>query len=371
MKRISIIVFTALLVCGSSLGCSDDTTDETTSLQPDTGASSDTGESSDGEASADGSVSADGSASADAGDESGPCDEVTCSGHGTCVEHDGTPACECDEGYDADGLECVGAVELLFYDSFESGDMSTTNEDGFSWGRNDRTSIVTAERVVWNNGTRDVDIPEGRDWTPKHGEHSLRFRYAPLKAQAEQRFSLGKGYPEIWFRYWIRIPHNFIHENPTGSSANNKWFALWMDDYSQHGEGQTIVWNFWPQDDASSRFTYSLSNTPSGPAGHHAEYRDFIRYPEDQGRWMQVVLYAKISSSPEASDGETKIWRRWEGEAEYTLISESVGRNFVPPESGPQGWGGGYIMGWSNSGYEENTEFLVDEFTVSTTSLLN
>ncbi len=36
-----------------------------------------------------------------------PCDEVTCSGHGTCVEVDGEAACECDFLYHAEGLECV------------------------------------------------------------------------------------------------------------------------------------------------------------------------------------------------------------------------------------------------------------------------
>lgn len=261
-------------------------------------------------------------------------------------------------------------VEYLFYDSFESGDMSATNEDGFSWGRNNRTSLVTTEAVVWNNGIRDNPISEDKDWTPFHGEHSLRFRYPALEAQSEQRFSLGGAYPELWIRYWIRIPHNFIHENPTGSSANNKWFALWMDGYSQHGEGPTIVWNFWPESDGSSRFSFSFSKETNGLRSHHGSYNHFIRFPEDQGRWMQVVLYAKMSTDALSNDGETRIWRRWEGETEFTLISESVERGFVAPENGPQGWSAGYIMGWSNSGYAEETEFLLDEFTLSTTSLL-
>jgi hypothetical protein len=272
---------------------------------------------------------------------------------------------------DAPAEEEEPPVSYLFYDSFESGDMSATNEDGFRWAGNNRTSIVTAEAAVWNNGPRDNPISEGQDWTPFHGEHSLRFRYAALEAQSEQRFSLGGAYPEVWIRYWIRIPHNFIHENPTGSSANNKWFALWMDGYSQHGEGPTIVWNFWPESDGSSEFTFSFSQEAGGLRSHHGSYNHFIRYPDDQGRWMQVVLYAKMSTDGTSNDGETRIWRRWEGEEEFTLISESVERGFVAPENGPQGWAEGYIMGWSNSGYAEDTEFLLDEFTVSTTSLLN
>jgi hypothetical protein len=36
-----------------------------------------------------------------------PCEGITCSGHGQCVEDNGTPECRCDSGYHAVGLECV------------------------------------------------------------------------------------------------------------------------------------------------------------------------------------------------------------------------------------------------------------------------
>lgn len=37
----------------------------------------------------------------------GPCDGITCSGHGRCVASDGVAQCECDAGYEPDGLLCV------------------------------------------------------------------------------------------------------------------------------------------------------------------------------------------------------------------------------------------------------------------------
>ena len=52
------------------------------------------------------------------------------------------------------------------------------------------------------------------------------------------------------------------------------------------------------------------------------------------------------------------------------LSAALVGRNFAAPSDGPDGWSAGYVLGWSNSGYAEETEFLVDEFPVSTESLL-
>ncbi len=38
-----------------------------------------------------------------------PCAGVSCSDHGACAVLDGEPVCLCDEGYDAEGLECVEA----------------------------------------------------------------------------------------------------------------------------------------------------------------------------------------------------------------------------------------------------------------------
>jgi hypothetical protein len=260
--------------------------------------------------------------------------------------------------------------DVLFFDGFESADMSATNRDGFKWGRNNRTSVVTmapGPRMVWNNGPRDEAGPEGAGWTAHEGKHALRFRYPAGEAWSEQRFHLGGAYPEIWIRYWLRVPTNFVHG--AGNPSNNKFFALWMDGYSQHGNGPTIVWNFWRQPDGNSRFSFSLSKAL--PRGHHGLADDFLVSPRDQGRWMQIVLYAKMSSSPEADDGEARIWRRWKDENAFTLISETVGRAFNPPEDGPKGWAAGYILGWANAAYAEDTEWLLDGFTVSEKSLLN
>ena len=40
-------------------------------------------------------------------DEGDVCQGVTCSGHGTCMDDNGTAVCNCDTGYHAQGLNCV------------------------------------------------------------------------------------------------------------------------------------------------------------------------------------------------------------------------------------------------------------------------
>lgn len=47
------------------------------------------------------------------GDAGAACAGVTCSGHGSCVEVGGQPICECEPGYLAIGLECVGATDRI------------------------------------------------------------------------------------------------------------------------------------------------------------------------------------------------------------------------------------------------------------------
>ncbi|MCH2534989.1 MAG: hypothetical protein MK008_11155, partial [Bdellovibrionales bacterium] len=65
-----------------------------------------------------------------------------------------------------------------FYDSFESGDMNKTNNFGFNWERNNRTSIVRDDQyAVWNNGAILNGPVTNRQWEGKTGQHSLRFRY--------------------------------------------------------------------------------------------------------------------------------------------------------------------------------------------------
>jgi len=158
-------------------------------------------------------------------------------------------------------------------------------------------------------------------------------------------------------------------QGPNSSNNNQKLFALWQDGYAGHGTGPTIVWNFWRQSsNGGARFDFVLGGD-SQSRGHFGSYEDFM-LPEDAGRWMQLVLYAKNSSADGALDGEVGIWRRWEDEADFTLISKAPGRGFSFPESGPVGWQAGYVMGWANSTYAETTEFLMDDFVISSSSLL-
>lgn len=255
----------------------------------------------------------------------------------------------------------------LIVDSFESGDMSATNEHGFDWGRNNRTSVVTADGVVYNNGEKDIAMPSGRDWDPKHGNHSLRFRYAAGQNMAEQRFHLGSAHPEIWYKYWIRVPINYSHAS--GSPSNNKFFATWMDGYSKDGDGPTVYWNLLGNGESGSNIAVSHSTGGYTIAGGQMDSTPFITVPDDRGRWMEVIIHIVASTS--TKEGLIELWRRWEDEQAYTKIHEVRNASLPIPSGGPEGWNNGYLMGWANAPYSKDTEWLLDHFQASTSPLLD
>ncbi|SFR98187.1 hypothetical protein SAMN05216559_1989 [Halomicrobium zhouii] len=295
-----------------------------------------------------------------------------------------------DEGGQHDGDEGTdGAADpTLFYEDFESGSMADeetlaleSNESGFVWHGNNRTAVVEDEwpdggRVVWHNEPRD-EFVEGADYRTRDGSRSLRFRYPPEESWAEQRFTMnreGTGYDEVWIGYWIRVPHNFSHASGSGSPSNNKWLAVWMDGYSQKGTGATAVFNTWSSfdhEEGAARATISASN--AGGAGHHRGIDDFILPSRDRGRWMYTVHRLVTSSERGAADGTAHWWRRWEDAEEFELVKEVTDYVFDPPSDPekPQGWNKGYLMGWTNPNYAEETEFLIDQFALSTEPLVD
>lgn len=261
-------------------------------------------------------------------------------------------------------LATTANSEPLIADSFESGDMSATNEDGFNWGKNNRTSIVTKNAVVYSNGEKSVSIPNGREWDPKHGEHSLRFRYAPGKAMAEQRFEIGKAYPEIWMSFWLRVPINFSHPDPGNNTQNQKLFYLWMDGYSHHGDGASVGMEFRGDGSGGSYFYGKIAG--SGDMGR----APFISIPDDRGRWMHLVVHVDSESSPGASDGIMEVWKKWEGEPDY-IKTQDLRDQTIKLSSTIKGFAAGYLMGWANAAYPVNTEFLIDDFELATSPLFS
>jgi len=202
--------------------------------------------------------------------------------------------------------------------------------------------------------------------------HAMAFQYKKGGNWSELRFDLGKPYKEIWIRYWMRVPTNFEHKDPGNAASNNKLFAIWMDDYSQAGTGTTAVWEYWRDYQGDSELAWHYRDVPTATNTGHGGRFQFIRIPEDRGRWMQIVLHLKVSSSTGAEDGLLEMYRRWSDEDAFTRHHHRDNTKFsLPPGSDFQGWQKGYFMGWANSGWDEETFFLIDGVEFSETELLD
>ncbi|MCW8193283.1 hypothetical protein F6455_00595 [Proteobacteria bacterium 005FR1] len=205
-----------------------------------------------------------------------------------------------------------------------------------------------------------------RKWEGFSGSHALMFSYpAGKNGFSEQRFSLGRAYPDLWVGYWLRVPINWKHGS---GNTNNKFFAIWMDEYEYKGPGATGVIQIRNAGDGDSKISpYAMTRDNHHPGEELG--KTFIRSPEDQGRWMQVVIHAQMASGPTNRDGIFELYRRWEGESEFDQIFRiDDWENYHV--GGNEGFAHGYLMGWANATQPYTSEWLLDDFVFSDQSLL-
>ena len=263
-------------------------------------------------------------------------------------------------------VSITSSAEVLFSDSFESKDMSaphnqpnSTNVINANWEGNNRTSIVGMDPdsvAVYNNGSIN-NIQPGNDWNAKDGQFSLRFRYSANENMTEQRFNFDPQ-TEIWIGYWVRVPANFYH-----GSLNNKFFSIWGSTYDSLG---TVTWQTRPSGSGNAVIAVQDGGVLSGESNP----TPFIDRATDLGRWMRVVMHIKYATSSSSNDAIIQLWRRWENESAYTLIHDiQDGSNQW--ESDALGYRRGYFFGWANDAYDSTTEWLIDQPTFASSSLLN
>jgi len=272
----------------------------------------------------------------------------------------------------------------FFHDDFESGGLTTTNSEGFSWGGYDLTSIVQqktvsvgppliTENVLVNDGTNVNDvINDGRDWTAYEGldKNCLRFRYPANGGTGgqfpQQNFDMGTAHVEVYMRYQLRVPTSFIVD-----SANDKFVAFWQDAY-ETGDGSTAYLSHWPNgSDPTGTRDVAYTYSPGGgqPSIGYAGYAPFFT-TADHGRWMQVCLRLKCETSPGAADGVIQFWRRWQGESSWTQLINATGLPIKVGTVGTAGFRRAYLMGSNENGfYTVQQEFMLDQFELSLSSL--
>ncbi|HEV2734809.1 MAG TPA: hypothetical protein VGV85_08210 [Longimicrobiaceae bacterium] len=254
----------------------------------------------------------------------------------------------------------------VFSDGFDTGARSP-QQNGYGW-------------TFTQNGA-DGDAVGISSTVARTGAYSMKFTYGGNAnlcddAFSEQRFTLGENLPEAWFEYYVFIPAGgtaagtkFYHRSPTcaaendanGINSNNKFFALWDVDYIDKdvrvmveyrrsktaADGDSYMYGMWCSD------TRVCSDW--GWPGHlwDPAFTDAMK-----GRWVQVRIHAKVADSKATANGLLEVW------VDGALRINMKNLDLAASAGGNNWFRNSYLMGWSNSGFNQTTAVYLDDFKI-------
>lgn len=235
------------------------------------------------------------------------------------------------------------SAQTLFLDGFESGDRSATQNN-----------------IRWILPGGNISINSLR---PRTGSYAMEFRFPARPdgqdSSAEQRIALGASYTDLWIKYDFYVPTNYYHRTQSGA-ANNKYFAIYRNPYTNPG----FQVNFSTQPNGSGGSHLEIHTQDNGreaPVQSPSSARNFLT-SADAGRWHNLILHIKVPTGPSTNDGVMQLWKNGTQIVNLTNLASwgGTGQNYMDEA---------YILGWSNSGYTNETIFYVDNFEVSNTPL--
>lgn len=235
----------------------------------------------------------------------------------------------------------AGGPTPFFSDNFDNG--QRTNANGFTWSNTGSRVTVSSTQVF-------------------SGTHSMALRFGPdsvgKDSNAEGRFLLGRNLTEIWLEYFLFVPSNYVHRNE--SPNNNKFFRIWGDSYSSSNKVGAST-SFSAGGTSTLMFEYNYKTWADGTLGFGPSSVAGARSPSTafggesfRGRWTRVRIYAKQVSGTDADDAALRLW-----------FGDTLVLNFsnIPQKFDPLRpyWNAGYLLGWSNSGFTDETVFYIDD----------
>jgi len=228
-------------------------------------------------------------------------------------------------------------VQPFFADDFASGDFSHT-ENGASWG----SSNIGVGPL---GGSIDV-VSE-----------AARFRFAANSAGqdnwVEKRFALGRTIRSCWIRMNVTWPGNFVVRDE--AQDNNKLLRLfWLADYDLDTGKVGVSFlhdSTVATTNASLVFEVRIAGAGMGMVPGQFANRVPILAAE-RGNSVEYGFEFILSATNSSNDGVMRMWKN--GSLVWSITGLDIHANH-------DGWDGGYLMGWANSGYDEQTDFLIDD----------
>lgn len=262
---------------------------------------------------------------------------------------------------DSEGNQRIGPIDntsndIFFEDSFESGDLSYANQvSGATWaGRN------------YGSDGDSVSVSADRAYT---GQYSLKFNFGGNTdldddAFAEERFNLGSEKDEVYIRYYLWVPDNFTMRRDSGD--NNKFMRLWGDEYgdpmqvgvSYRSEGVPFFKSKSLGYNVDPNFNHAPNCAGATDVIFPAEdYKTTTSLYDMKGKWTSIEMHYKRDTG--AGDGAFEMWIDGAQEIDKHNIS------WIGAPCSPGYFKNGYLLGWANSGFDEDTIFYIDDVVFS------
>ncbi len=223
-----------------------------------------------------------------------------------------------------------------FSDNFESGDLSH-NANGVSYGTGVNASVTSANKL--------------------NGNYSLSFLYKGKPpgqdSFAEQRLS----YPqtgELWTQFDLYIPANYYHRSD--GASNNKFLAVYRNQYQF--PGFQVNWSLNPNGQGGSNIILHRYRSGSEQGIIAPTIGKNFLTTADRGKWINIVARVKAPSSASATDGIMQMWKNGVLVTNETSLDNYGGdsKNYMDEL---------YLLGWSNSGFTEETIFYMDNLLIN------
>ncbi|WP_157677789.1 heparin lyase I family protein [Marinobacter sp. es.042] len=230
--------------------------------------------------------------------------------------------------------------EIIFEDDFTGFDFSKSMS-GAGWDSQRSVNVVDAPSVV-NAGVAQFLFEGSSD--------------ASGDAFSELRFDLGKLYPEVWLQYYLFIPANYFHRDAPGPD-NNKILRVWGTSYD---DVEKVGLSVWAGSSGDSRLIVDWNRGGDGIGPKGEGVGSFIG-ASDRGKWMKIRVHL-VAAKSSASPGSIRVWKN-----NNLIINElQTVNNFYSGEAHAYRYG--YLMGWSNSGFDEATRINIDGVVFATSA---
>ncbi|MFW6090069.1 MAG: hypothetical protein ACODAB_09970 [Gemmatimonadota bacterium] len=240
-------------------------------------------------------------------------------------------------------------VAPFFADDFATGDTSRS-EGGFSWSRS--------------------SFPVSSSFG--HGDdHALRFSFGPdasgEDSSAELRFRLGHELQELWIELHIYYPDGtegigsarYVHRDDV-SSDNNKFIRLWQGDYSGARPKLGASTRPSPEElgDGDSHLHNELNPIGSSMGGHGSGAAPWVTDADPdtcrRGEWARVRMHFRVADVG-MDNGVSEWW------IDDTQVYSRHDLSSAAASEADNHIDRGYLLGWANSGFAEETHIFIDD----------